>query len=164
MWAYYANNHRGYCIEYKFDEEQKKSVFPVSYDLYRYEAISIISNIINEEVDVIVNNPTLSAKDRIELVSNKTSISNDLIFLSIAAKNISWEHEKEYRIISSAKNDYFQASPSKIYIGMNCEERYCQRLYDIVKKLNKEGNNISLIKMKFDSKSKDFSLQEQILI
>ena len=47
MWAYYANSHKGFCVEYEISEKQKKYIFPIAYESERLYANSIITHLIN---------------------------------------------------------------------------------------------------------------------
>ncbi len=164
MWAYYTNNHKGFCVEYEFGDLEKKMIFPVSYKKKRYEATSIITNAVYEELRLSLDKPNLTIYEKTDLLSDNTEMANLFMFLSIASKNYSWKHEKEYRIIAPADKDYFPAFPRKIYIGMNCNEDNCNRLVGIVEKLNKSYKPILLYKMEFDNMSSDFSLSKKRIL
>ena len=161
MWAYYANNHKGYCLEYIFTETQRKYIFPVVYENERQEATSILANMVNDELNVIMQNPGLSAVERVDLTSDITSETNLLIFLSIAAKHLSWQHEKEYRIIADAKHDSFPAIATKIYAGLNCKNDHIQKLCSIAKDHAADGIPTEMYKMKFDAFNKAFRFTEE---
>lgn len=164
MWAYYTNNHKGFCVEYEFNDFEKKLIFPVSYEKKRYEATSIITNAVHEELRLSLENPNLTTKEKTDLLSEETEIANLYMFLSITSKSYSWKHEKEYRIIAPSQADHFPAFPRKIYIGMNCSDDNCNRLVSIVEKLNKTHKRILLYKMEFNNMSSDFSLSEHRII
>ena len=53
MWAYYANNHRGFCVEYKMVDSQKKFLYPVSYDPSRVIGNHFMSNLIAGILQII---------------------------------------------------------------------------------------------------------------
>ena len=48
MWAYYANNHKGFCVEYELKDEIKKHMYPVEYNETRLPGNVLIANFINE--------------------------------------------------------------------------------------------------------------------
>ncbi|MDO4554417.1 MAG: DUF2971 domain-containing protein [Lachnospiraceae bacterium] len=129
MWAYYANSHQGFCVEYRLTESQKKYVFPVAYEKKRLYANSIITNVINS-FEEFRRSGNLEPN-----TTGETDLYNQLIFLSMAAKHKSWEHENEYRIINPFSNE-FPAIPSKIFIGVNCEKENRERLIQIGKSIN----------------------------
>ena len=126
MWAYYANNHRGYCVEYTMISPQKKFLYPVSYDPQRVVGNVFMGNLIMGIVEMIKD-----GKDSSQIPGN-VSVYNHLAYLSLTCKHISWRHEKEVRaLVPLQYGEYFPAIPSKIYIGMNCSAEHEQALLDI---------------------------------
>lgn len=146
MWAYYANNHQGFCVKYELNENQKDFIYPAIYVKERLYANGIVTNMINETVKLKKGNkqPT---KDY--------NMSTQLIFLSMAAKHISWETEKEYRVIH--REDKFPAQPNEIFIGIHCKDEYRKRLIQIGKQ---SGNHCKIYQMKIARNSPKFELQK----
>lgn len=129
MWAYYTNNHKGFCVEYEVIK--KNCIHEV---LYEPERIKVASLII-ECIKAIKS----GQKEKADLYA-KIFLQN----LFIKAK--SWEHEKEYRIVYQIdKNSKGMNVPvyklgmktSRIVAGMNCSE-------DNKKKLNEISNSLGL--------------------
>ncbi|MFP3153311.1 DUF2971 domain-containing protein [Lachnospiraceae bacterium ZAX-1] len=150
MWAYYANNHEGFCVEYILCDLQKKYILPVAYEKERQEANSIVTHIINAAMTVKMSGTP---------PSEEFSLYNHLMFLSMTAKHISWEHEREYRIMSPDR--YFPAIPSKIYIGLNCTDENREKLIDI----GKSSDGICKVyQMYLDSNNSKFELQKQKIV
>ena len=119
MWAYYANNHQGFCVEYKMVPEQKKFIYPVSYDPFRAEGNAFIGNLIIGILQMIKE-----GKDASQMPGD-VSVYNHLAYLSLTCKHESWRHEKEYRaLVPKEYGKFFPAVPSKIYMGMNCPSKY----------------------------------------
>ncbi|MGL5436760.1 MAG: DUF2971 domain-containing protein [Lachnospiraceae bacterium] len=147
MWAYYANNHSGFCVEYQLIDKQKKYIYPVTYEPERMPANTIITNLLHELFTLKRLGKTHKE------ISDEGNVYLQLLFLSLAAKHKSWEHEKEYRIISPFED--FPAYPSKIYIGMNCKEEYKDRLIQIGQKLSWI---CEVYKLYIDESSKVFDL------
>lgn len=164
MWAHYANNHRGFCVEYNFTEKQKNYIFPVSYEKKRQEATTILANLIQEELHIALNNQDTDVSEKLKQLSEESSDTNLLIFLSIAAKHESWSYEKEYRIIASDRHDTFPSIPSRIYAGMNCDDENVNALKEIVTRYQKDGVPVELYKMIFDSMDKDFQLRKERIV
>ena len=164
MWAHYANNHKGFCAEYSFADEQKDYIFPVSYEGKRQEATSLLANLINDEVRVALMNQGATASEKLDQLRSESARTNALIFLSIAAKDESWSHEKEYRIIDPFNHNSFSAIPSKIYAGKNCSGEHLKQLIDIAKNYIKGGIPVELYKMAFDSNNNSFRLSEERII
>lgn len=164
MWAYYANNHRGYCIEYSFADEQKANIFPVAYEDKRPEATLQFADLLNDVTNVAFNNPDASPSEKIDQLTPESARAYVVIFLAMAAKHESWSHEREYRIIDLYNHDRFPAIPSKIYAGKDCSEENLKRLTDITKDYNKKGFPVELYKMKFDFNNKYCQLSEERIV
>lgn len=124
MWAYYANNHHGYCIRYKI--RRKEIFFRV---LYADTSAPVTSLFLQYKMSC----------DKYAESDNTKEWQSSLeyaiqLFLSI--KHISWKHEKEYRIIcpyykefgNRVSNATMGLSILDITIGLNCEEKYRQKI------------------------------------
>lgn len=129
MWAYYTNNHKGFCVEY---EVIKKDF--IHEVLYEPERIKIASLII-EYIEAIRSRQ-----------KEKASCYAKIISQNLFIKANSWEHEKEYRIVYPIdKNSKGMNVPvrklgmktSRIVAGINCSE-------DNKKKLNEISNSLGL--------------------
>lgn len=95
MWSYYADNNYGVCLEFEFDEEPfANSEFKVEYS----EQIPVI--------DYFKQNPS-------KLSETAKVFTN--------TKYFSWEHEKEYRMISSSAGaiKFNDTSLKGVYLGLN---------------------------------------------
>jgi len=149
MWAYYANNHNGFCVKYEFSDEQKKYIFPVSYEEKRQSANSIITRLLTSMYKLKANGK-LSGEDRVLL---------QILFLSMTAKHISWSHEKEYRIICNQA--WFPALAKEIYIGINCEPTYANQILKIADALN---GYCKVYQMDICRDNSNFELQKEILV
>lgn len=150
MWAYYANNHQGFCAEYILSDMQKKYIFPVSYESERQCADSIVTRVINA-----------FGKFKYEGIEpdGKNSALLQCLLLSLAAKHKSWKHENEYRIIHA--ESHFPIIASKIYIGLNCKTEYVQKLL----KIGEASNGLCHVyQMALDRDDPNFELQKVKLI
>ena len=128
MWAYYANNHRGFCVEYHLQPEHKQYIFPVSYDKSRVKGNAFIGNLI-----LGISQMVKEGKDSSQMPGT-LSVYNQLAYLSLTCKHSSWKHEKEYRALVPAANGiYWNIVPHKIYVGMNCSSEHERRLVAIAK-------------------------------
>ena len=83
MWAHYANNHKGMCIEY--DVLSSEYIFPVGYTEKRVPLSKLLSTISTNEADDLF-------EERIELVFH-------LFSMQFYQKHSSWKSENEYRLI-----------------------------------------------------------------
>ena len=154
MWAYYANEHKGFCVEYILDEKIKKFMYPVSYDNQRANGNAIIGNIIDGALELI--------KKGEEEMSGELNALNHLAYLSLTSKHKSWLHEKEYRaVVPRAYGKVLTCIPNKIFIGMACEKKYEERLIQIGQGMSKY---CAVYKMKDTEEfEKHFLKEEQII-
>ena len=119
MWGNYANNHRGICVEYDFNQleyfnEFTKNMFPVGYEENRYDITNLLKRLLTRKYD-----PKLS-----------------LFFFLLMLKHNSWEYEREWRVLDMDIDEGLglgkisgngrlldcPVQPSAIYFGMNCSD------------------------------------------
>lgn len=57
MWAHYASNHSGFCVEYNTNEDInfKASLFPVQYTDERIDITNIMDSLAKELTDSVEN-------------------------------------------------------------------------------------------------------------
>lgn len=135
MWAHYANNHRGMCVEYNLLEINKQlgfSPIPVIYSVDRVCFRSINPDSINRD--------SLCA-----------------LVESISSKSPEWRYEKEWRIIRdrAACGDKWDdikkgalldmISPTSITIGCQAEDSFGREV-----SMHCQKNKINLYKMEKD--------------
>lgn len=154
MWAHYANNHSGYCVEYNMMENSKMRpfIFPVQYTDKRVEITSIFLkhfSKINEMIEKKVDEKVI-----LEYISTFSYKLVDVICYFVNIKHYSWEYEKEFRCSIENKNKYITANPTAIYIGKNCKEMYKNKLIEIA--INKR---IPIYQMCFDNNNESFELK-----
>lgn len=126
MWAYYANNHYGFCIKYKVLDNS------YLYDVNYIEKRICVDDLIWKKM---INNA----------ISGKSTEKQKLmLFEKYLTKHISWSGEKEYRIIVESEEDNrgvlmkcekIGIKPVKIITGINCSEKYKEKLKDISGKI-----------------------------
>lgn len=105
LWAYYADSHKGFCIEYDLQELMK-------YQLPDEVAIHV------EYKEFM---PTIYSLDLLQMNKNAESIREKLI----GTKSIRWKHEDEIRVVSGKTGLYeydFRALKA-IYFGHRSTER-----------------------------------------
>lgn len=125
MWAYYANSHKGFCVEFAVGEQHQ--IWQVLYTKKRY-------GLINAFVRYMFNEMGVSEKKDFE----------QLISILSKAKGEEWKNEKEYRVIlrselvrqvsDSGGVVSFQSVglyPKRIYLGLNCSKEHRERLEKI---------------------------------
>lgn len=150
MWANYANNHKGYCVEYNLRKRGNLGLYamclPVQY--------------IKEKIDL-----TEITKKRMEMTARKRDLSlvtDALKWCSIiltCVKHESWSYESEIRYcvpLNTLLSPYCNAFPSKIYIGSNCEQGNKDELIKISKEIK-----VPIYEMKLDQESIKFELSPE---
>jgi hypothetical protein len=115
LWAYYADAHRGFCIEYELD-------VLLDYQL-KHEMVI--------DVDYIPDIPVFTLHDISSIINDKKS----LIKKFIGTKSIRWKHESEMRIITARPGLYefdFRAVKA-IYFGHRSDEKFKQLAMRVLK-------------------------------
>lgn len=110
MWAMYADNYKGFCIEYDFENEIKLAfdTLPVIYQRNRNN--NVLRLIVATFLGAIV-----SQLSQEEIFTDKTQYLS--LFL---AKHFEWAFQNEWRVIGGA-DSYLPAPKIKaIYLGKNC--------------------------------------------
>ena len=133
MWAYYSNNHKGFCIEYTVEDPEL--IYPVSYEQKKVPIASIIAGMFSEFEQAYNNHEPLSL---------------DALFYACVMryqflmKHVSWKHEEEYRIIypfvtnigNNMLINKIGLRTSRIVAGINCSDEHKKRLNAISQKIN----------------------------
>lgn len=125
MWAYYANSHKGFCVEFAVGEQHQ--IWQVFYTKKRY-------GLINAFVRYMFNEMGVSEKKDFE----------QMVSILSKAKGEEWKNEKEYRVILPSESVRqvsesggvvsFQSVglyPKRIFLGLNCSEKHRKRLEKI---------------------------------
>lgn len=153
MWAHYANNHRGFCIEYNV--LNAKAVFPISYEKERIGIASILTDIFKLTDKII--------EGKIDEHDKDFQFYMTLITHFALLKHKSWKYENEYRVLYAdlGKSESGITIPSinvglevsKIYIGSQCSEKNKNKLINI-------ANNIGAkaYQMYLDDKKTEYKL------
>ena len=135
MWAHYANNHHGMCVEYDLMEINKQ---------LNYTPVPIIYS--NDRVCFNVLDPATAGNDSVAL-----------FLRSITSKSEEWSYEREWRIIrdEAACGDRWDSKkkgalldmirPSSITLGCAVEEEFEKSVRDFC-----EESKITLYKMQKD--------------
>lgn len=147
MWAHYANNHRGFCVEYKINKP--KFFYPISYELERAPANVVYMNTTSLIIKDLSSKLNYDEKLKLDFYSH-------MLFHNSTIKHKSWEYENEWRLLfpnivseKSGKlidNDILGIDISGIYLGMCCEEIYSNKLKQIGKQLG-----VDVYKMHFNN-------------
>ncbi len=140
MWAHYANNHRGFCVEYdllKINEILKFAPIPV---IYSNDRVSLIS---------------LSIEKNTEKIEKDVSA---LLIKALTSKSSEWNYENEWRIVrdNAACGDRWDyekngalldmITPSSIILGCEIQPDFERDFKEFCK-----NSQISLFKMEKDA-------------
>ena len=132
LWAYYANGHKGFCIEYDLEQLQK--------------------SLLREHLHSLFNVQYKNETPEFSMNSMPNNLVDDMQFIKclIVTKSIVWKREEEFRIIlySSGLFGILPESVTGIYFGL--------RIPESDKKLIKTsliGRNIKYYQMKLKPNS-----------
>lgn len=169
MWSHYANDHKGFCIEYNFKELGINSpvtrfIFPVTYnetlfDLKDYlpDPNKEFDNVLKKYMDEIKANDIL---DRAIFPKSNKNLNNMLVFYNALIKYVDWAYEKEWRYVFTMKTDekmYLNVpKPKSIYLGANVSKENCEKIL----KIGKE-RDINVYKMEI--RSNEFALESKLI-
>ncbi|MBQ9709632.1 MAG: DUF2971 domain-containing protein [Clostridia bacterium] len=161
MWAYYSNNHQGFCIAYDMKDSANLQLgactFPVQYTEERLDITSFMkkyASMVSSEVDKQI------AEGKKEIGITDLSLIYMALFLC-NIKHSTWQYEKEFRCTIGAKAKtapYVNANPKAIYIGMNCCKKHREKLIKIAKELS-----VPIYQMRLEDLSEKYSLKEVLI-
>ena len=146
MWAHYASNHTGICIEYNLKDLNEKYIlnwcYPVKYeDNYDY------------------------TKELMNIKNNKYKLLHE----TLLKKSTEWKYEKEWRILIDydiqlsgliKKGDcYFLKlpKPQAIYLGINISNKNREKILKICK-----DREISVYQMEINRKNHQLKTKDQL--
>ncbi|MCK4661296.1 MAG: DUF2971 domain-containing protein [Bacteroidales bacterium] len=137
LWAHYANNHEGFCIEYDFKILMNKNKFS---DFYSFD------------VDYSKRPPQIDIND---ILSDE---NNNLLKKIAGTKSKRWSYEKEIRVIADkfGVHDYDYSAVKAIYFGYRIPENSQDK---IMKRL--AGRDLRYYQILLDEKTYKFT-KEQI--
>lgn len=135
MWAYYANNHAGYCIKYRVNKGA--SVHQVMYFDQRYQIDGVVTKLF--DYGCIQNDITVPKENR-----KKANIEYqeclEIIHKMYLIKHISWNHENEFRLFYDAlpgergrniSAESVGLTPTDVYCGVHCSEKHIEKIQSI---------------------------------
>lgn len=147
MWSYYANGHKGFCIEY--DAKVLRNCFKDN-------------NIFTNNFEVKYSNERMTPdSDEFMLLAKSNPI--DTLKGIFASKSKSWEQEEEVRytlqpIKESQYIDIPDNAVTGIYIGARCSDFDKNLILKTIKSMR--NCNIKLYQMKFKEDSFDMESEE----
>lgn len=142
LWSYYANGHKGFCIEY--DAKILKDFFEREYWTF---CLDVVYG--NKKYITTINN-----------IREYTSKRKDFLRKTTATKGKNWKHEQEVRFVSGKKSDYLRIPSNAVigvYIGVNCKDVNRKLVIDTAKNTN---SNVKLYQMYFRKDSFDMYFEK----
>lgn len=129
MWSYYADKHRGICVEYDFSK------------LFSTLSNSFLFPVFYSENRPLLNLEKLYDPISKELIQNGVVAELPNIVRSLIIKSSEWEREKEWRIISlSIKSDDDRKIKlpiiSRIITGINISDENYRKIAEIANEKN----------------------------
>lgn len=125
MWSNYANESKGYCIEYYMkDYENESLLFPVVYQDDR--ETNIVTNILGSFIGEMI----------FGMSSGQMDVDKSQFIRLFLTKDLIWSYQKEWRLIGDANYKLPAPSVSKIYLGKNMSEQDKQQMIDYCKSHN----------------------------
>lgn len=132
MWAHYAANHQGFCVEYDLTTSINDNLKSILYG--GLLPCNYASKPYNISGALLFKNEEKRGKDK-ELSFKEKAQLNKSIFLSFLQKSTSWSYEKEWRLI--LPNDLIEVNDYKIhffpikaiYCGCKMEKHNREYLY-----------------------------------
>lgn len=172
MWSHYADNHKGFCVEYDLELLKKDIQFSLKdYEFYYNKSEYLLEkNIALIKAGLFpveytcnrINIPITKLKklefDSLGNINNNCKI-NELIYKTFIVKSANWNYEKEWRLIIDGKISSFYDNKlpfpyaKKIYLGCKANTELIDSLIEIGKRI---GVEVVLLKMD----SKKFILEE----
>jgi hypothetical protein len=138
LWSYYANGHKGFCVE--FSAEKLRELLINVY-------LKGISQSFIVKIKYLSSYPII-----------KPSMDyKELIELQFSSKSIDWSHEKEWRIITISGEKLVKIPPDiikNVYFGLLATEANIKSSIEI---LNKYNPNVGLFKA--EKKKYEFGLE-----
>lgn len=154
MWAYYANNHHGICVEYNVCNPI--CLYPVSYEQERNSMSVVLGNFVALSLKAVEGK--ISGQNQ-ELLNYQFLILN-----LMCVKHKTWKQENEFRILFpyprlpgegkrvALKNIGLEIN--SIYLGKNCNRVNSNKLAKVASDIS-----IDIYKMSVDNSSRNFDMK-----
>jgi hypothetical protein len=167
MWSHYADDHKGYCVEYRvsaFDEKIQRFLFPVFYGEEIYDASMMLAYCLKKHMsEAEKSNVDLSCSEMVNQANEECFLRTCLTHTLF--KSNEWAYEKEWRISASTEllnGLFFSAGTdtidalsaiSAVYFGARCKDSKCfsENIADIEKWAKKEQKKLYKVKAREDA-------------
>lgn len=168
MWSHYADNHKGFCVEYDMSTLNPKSLLPLKY---QYSSANQ-GQFLSERTMLItvaglfpviytanrVNIPRTKLQ-KIKLDGNNELVHDSevdaLLYKTFIVKSAKWNYEKEWRIIIDGDIcKYFENKLpfpyiKRIFLGCKMKAHHIDTLIEIADELNVEAILMTMDNKKF---------------
>lgn len=153
MWSHYANNHKGFVVEFEINHAEFLEGLDERTDKEHFD--SIIHNLLAQPVRYEEYRPKLKPY----IKGNKTG---ELTQWLLQTKSKHWEYEKEYRIVTSLEHGAgaYKFNPrllKRIIVGMCTPSDYLKRINESVLAFE-ESNNVDVPVLFAKSSNNDYSI------
>lgn len=158
MWSHYADNHKGFCVEYDLSLLKETTVFSLKdYEYYGSEQ----SRYLDERLRAAIKGglfPVIYTSSRVSIPVSKlkkvtineigdlhhNSDIDAILYKTYIVKSANWSYEKEWRIIldGNISSYYENKIPfpyiKRIYLGCKMDSQTIETMLEIGKELNVE--------------------------
>ena len=168
MWSHYAENHRGFCIEFEIPFLKER----IEFEVDAREAYSNKEEYLNERLMATIQGslfPVIYTGSRVnipvtkhiklcvdDITDNKYTGDIDmLLYKAFITKSANWSYEKEWRLIINGdlSSYYDNKLPfpyfKKIFLGCRMESQPREALIGIAKELDIEAVDLIMDNKKF---------------
>jgi len=146
MWSHYADNHRGFCVEYGLrglasEHPFRKFLYPVIYSELLYDLTPWAEKLVHP---------------------SREEFNADCLILSVLYKFMGWQYECEWRLVEVTKSpevdhNFPTPAPTRVFLGSQMEEEKRKELLAICGEKKIDALQMWLAKDRFQL------LSEQIL-
>ena len=162
MWAHYASNHEGFCVEYDITQLHPENLLPLEYRNFEYRNfLEDKDAYFSSQTKLILSAglfPVIYTSSRVNIPKTKlkkvkvdekgnlkhNSDIDSLLYKTYIIKSAKWNYENEWRIIVDGDIcDYFDNKISfpyikKIFLGCKMGTHNIDLLIEIAEELNVE--------------------------
>lgn len=119
MWRNYADDSKGYCIEYDMSEYKNLyALYPVVYQDNR--ETNIVTNILGSFIGEMI----------FGMSNGQISVDRSQFARLFLTKDLKWKYQKEWRLLGDAKQKLQAPIVRAIYIGKNAEKQDKQKMIE----------------------------------
>ena len=112
MWSNYADNSKGYCIEYDLrGYEHQYALYPVVYQDNREK--NIVTNILGSFIGEMI----------FGMSNGQIAVDWSQFIRLFLTKDLVWSYQKEWRLLGDAKEKLSAPTINAIYLGKNVLEK-----------------------------------------